>query len=398
MDAIKNLFTLVDEWSDYTISIRRQIHAHPELAFHEFETSALVARELDKLGIPYEQSAARPGLIATLDSGRPGKLLMLRADMDALPIDELAPVPFRSQNAGVMHACGHDVHTANLLTVGAVLNQMKDTWRGRVKLVFQPAEERGGGGREMIRAGLLDEVPDACLGFHVQPVQRGRIIIGSGYRTAYSDSCTIRIHGKAVHSSKPQDGVDAILIASHIVQAIHTIVSRNIDPELCSTINVGMIRGGHAPNIIPDEVELVCMMRNAEPEPRQTMFHRLQEICQGVAAAFGGSCEVEITEGYPAVYNNPSPTAFLRQVVESYKEPLFRGLPEGMPEDYLVTDFPQQMTSEDFGFYAQKVPSCFVLVGTGNYAPAHNQFFQVDDQYIKLLTRTAALAAFEFLK
>ena len=163
MDRIQKLLEAVDRWADYTIELRRRIHENPELSYQEFETSALVAGELARLGIPYVESPVKPGLIATIDSGKPGKLLLLRGDMDALPIQEETGLPFQSKKAGVMHACGHDIHTSNLLTVGAILNEMKEAWSGRIRLVFQPAEEHGGGGREMIKAGLFDEMPDCCL-------------------------------------------------------------------------------------------------------------------------------------------------------------------------------------------------------------------------------------------
>lgn len=396
MDRIQKLLDAVDRWGDYTVKIRRQIHENPELSYHEFETSALVAGELKRLGIPYVESHIKPGLIATIDSGKPGKLLVLRGDMDALPVQEETNLPFKSKNDGVMHACGHDVHTSNLLTVGIILNEMKEEWSGRIRLVFQPAEEHGGGGREMIKAGLFDEMPDCCLGIHVWPDKRGKIILGSGYRTAYSDGCTITVHGKAAHSSKPQDGVDAILIAANIITALNTITSRNMDPRDASNLNVGTIKGGSVPNILADKAVMMCMMRNVAPDSREVMFKRVEEICKGIATAMGGSCDTDFIRSYPSVYNDPTVADFLYGLFRERKDDLFRGL-DAAPEDYLEPAPEPMLAAEDFGYYGQKVPSCFMFIGTGEYAPAHNQKFQVDEQYIKFCTRIMAMAALEYM-
>lgn len=220
MEPMEILAEISNELEQHTIAVRRQIHKNPELSFQEFKTAELVRKELERIGIPYRNSPVKPGIVAEIDSGRPGRLLMLRADMDALPIREMADVPFCSRNKGIMHACGHDVHTANLLAVGEILNKMKAYWNGRVKLVFQPAEEHGGGGRRMIEEGLLDELPDACMALHVTTDPRGRFYVGVGPLTAFSDRCEIVVHGKAAHSSEPQEGVDAVYIAASIIVAL----------------------------------------------------------------------------------------------------------------------------------------------------------------------------------
>ena len=396
MDRIQKLLEAIDRWAGFTIKIRRQIHENPELSYKEFETSALIANELTRLGIPYVESPVKPGLIATIDSGKPGKLLVLRGDMDALPVQEETDLPFKSKNDGIMHACGHDVHTSNLLTVGGILKEMKEEGPGRVRLVFQPAEEHGGGGREMIKAGLFDEMPDCCLGVHVWPDKRGKITLGRGYRTAYSDGCTITVHGKAAHSSKPQEGVDAVLIAANIILALNTITSRNLDPKDAANLNVGTIKGGTAPNILADEAVMLCMMRNVNPDSREVMFQRVEEICKGTAKAMGGSCDTDFIRSYPSVYNNPEVADFLYDTFRKHKDALFQGLDEA-PPDYLEEAPEQMLAAEDFGYYGQKVPSCFLFIGTGEYAPAHNQKFQVDEQYIKFCTRVMALAALEYM-
>lgn len=399
MEFIERIAALSDELESHTIEIRRQIHQNPETAFEEYETSALVTRELDRIGIPYEKSPVKPGIIALIDSGKPGKLLMLRADMDALPIQEETEVPFRSNHPNVMHACGHDVHTANLLAVGEILNRTKEYWKGRVKLVFQPGEERGGGGRRMIEEGLMKELPDACFGLHVLPVQKGQFTIGTGYLTAYSDGCRIVVHGKATHSSAPQNGVDAINIAASIIVAFNTILSKNISPMENSTFNVGLISGGLAPNIVPDRVELQCMMRNVRPEARESMKERILSLAPGIAEAMGGSCDVEFNTGYPSVLNQEALTDFVVDVIEKNADLLYSGIASGKaPANHLLTGNQIALIAEDFGFYSQMVPSCFVQVGTGAYAAAHNQKFFVDENYIKLCTRAMSAMAGEYLK
>ena len=248
----------------------------------------------------------------------------------------------------------------------------------------------------MIKAGLFDEMPDCCLGVHVWPDKRGKITLGRGYRTAYSDGCTITVHGKAAHSSKPQEGVDAVLIAANIILALNTITSRNLDPKDAANLNVGTIKGGTAPNILADEAVMLCMMRNVNPDSREVMFQRVEEICKGTAKAMGGSCDTDFIRSYPSVYNNPEVADFLYDTFRKHKDALFQGLDEA-PPDYLEEAPEQMLAAEDFGYYGQKVPSCFLFIGTGEYAPAHNQKFQVDEQYIKFCTRVMALAALEYM-
>lgn len=393
---LERVIELSDQYEADMIRIRRTIHRNPELSFHEFETSALVCRELDQMGIPYEKSPTEPGIIATVDSGKPGRLLMLRADMDALPIMESSGVEFSSGTDHVMHACGHDVHTANLLTVGRILNGTKELWQGRARLVFQPGEENGGGGRRMIETGLLNERPDACLGLHVFPWIQGRLVIGSGYLTAFSDGFTLLVKGKAAHSSEPQEGVDAVNIAAAVITALNQVTAKNLSPMSASTLNVGLISGGSAPNVIADQVELRGMMRNIRPEDREVMTERIKEIAQGTAKVMGGSCQCSFRQGYPSVLNDPELTAFVTGTIDREKAALYSGI-GAIPEHYLWGGSQAKLIAEDFGFYSQKMPSCFIQVGTGEFAPAHSPGFKVDEGYIKLCTRVMAYTAMEFL-
>lgn len=399
MELVEQVMQLTDELEAQTIAIRREIHMNPELAFQEFETRKLVCRELERIGIPYELSPCEPGVIAWIDSGKPGKFLMLRADMDALPVQEKTGLEYASQVPNVMHACGHDVHTANLLAVGEILNRTKAHWSGKVKLVFQPAEEVGGnsGGRQMIKAGLMDEVPDACFALHVDTNTPGEIVAGSGYITAYTDSYGITVNGLAAHSSAPQEGVDAINIAASVVTALNGIVSKNISPMANSTLNIGVIRGGYAENIVADKVEMSCMFRNLTPEARASMLERIEGICNGISIAMGGSCELDFNEGYPSVLNDPNFTKFVCNTIETHSEKLYEGIVDGVPEDYLITDALPLLVGEDFGMYSQLAPACLIWVSTGGHVSKHNPGFVVDEKYIKLCTRTMAMVAVDFI-
>lgn len=389
--------SLSDELEQHTLEIRHTIHQNPELSYHETETSRLVCRELERIGIPYKESPCKPGIIGCIDSGKPGRSLLLRADMDALPIQERTGLPFASKVPGVMHACGHDIHTANLLAVAEILNRTRDQWQGKVTLVFQPAEENGGGGREMIKAGLMDELPDACFALHVENGIPGTLVVGSRYLTAYSDGYTLTVRGKAAHSSTPEEGVDAIYIASSIVTALHGISSRNLSPMDRSTLNIGVIHGGMAPNIIADEVTLGLMMRNLSKESREAMIEKIETLSRGIAEAMGGSCELAFRAGYPAVYNDEPFSDFVSDTFRKYAGSIYAGLGDGQPADWLLTGDRPLLGAEDFGFYSQKASSCLIWVGVGGSAPKHSSDFCVDERYIKLCTRSMAAVALEFL-
>ncbi|WP_294150215.1 M20 family metallopeptidase [uncultured Clostridium sp.] len=398
MDIMEEIQKLSDELEQQALALRHEIHSHPELSFQEKRTGLLVMRELDRIGIPYQKSPCEPGIIGTIDSGKAGKHLLLRADMDALPIQEATGLPFASETPNVMHACGHDVHTSNLLTVAEILNRTKDRWSGKVTLVFQPAEERGGGGREMIKCGLMDEVPDACFALHVEDSLRGQILIGSHYLTAYSDGYQVTVRGRAAHSSTPEEGVDAIYIAAHIITALHGIVSRNIDPRESSTMNIGLISGGSASNVIADHVEFRCMLRNLTKESRTAMCKQIETIATGIASSMGGSCECAFHEGYPAVYNDGQFTAFVTDTLRDNASAICEGIPGSLPDDFLITGDHPLLGAEDFGFYAQKAPSCMVWIGTGGGSPKHSSTFQVEEPFLKLCTRTMAAVAVNYLR
>lgn len=249
----------------------------------------------------------------------------------------------------------------------------------------------------MIRHGLMDEVPDACMGMHTWTQPVGQLEIGYKNVTAYSDGCKITIHGKSTHSSKPETGVDAIQIAAAVVTALYQIPAKNISPFGRSTLNVGKISGGQAPNIVADQAELIVMMRNDTKEARDVMFQSIERITSGIASALGGHADFDFIEGYCSVYNDEILTDFVIKTIQTNRELIYEGF-DTVPETYLHTGDKFSMGAEDFGFFSEKAPSCFIRVATGDFAPAHNELFQVDESYIKLMTRIMCLAAVNYLE
>ena len=243
----------------------------------------------------------------------------------------------------------------------------------------------------------MDELPDACFALHVENGIPGTLVVGNRYLTAYSDGYTLTVRGKAAHSSTPEEGVDAIYIASSIVTALHGISSRNLSPMDRSTLNIGVIHGGMAPNIIADEVTLGLMMRNLSKESREAMIEKIETLSRGIAEAMGGSCELAFRAGYPAVYNDEPFSDFVSDTFRKYAGSIYAGLGDGQPADWLLTGDRPLLGAEDFGFYSQKAPSCLIWVGVGGSAPKHSSDFCVDERYIKLCTRSMAAVALEFL-
>lgn len=407
MELVDQVIELSNKYEDEIIDIRRQIHQNPELAFNEFKTSELVANELSQLGFEVTSGLASTGVLGILKGKEEGKVLLLRADMDALPIDEQVDLEFKSNVKGVMHACGHDVHTANLIGVAKILNQLKDEFNGTIKFLFQPGEEKGGGGKKVVELGILNNPNvDAALAMHIMPIKKGQILISNGAVTANSDGFTLKIYGKQAHTSKPEEGVDAINIAAHIIVALNSILAKNIDPYDVATFSIGSIKGGGANNIVPDFAQLNGMIRSLSSTARQTIIDRIKELSIGIANSFGGRCEFELREGYPSVINDDQMTD---KIVESFSESYLRIIDdidkeiyneiynEKNLEQYIITNFKPLMNAEDFGFISSKIPSTFYMVGTGDYAPGHSPQFFVDEKYVKLCTRTMALAALEYL-
>ena len=379
--------------------LRREIHQEPELAFHEWKTAKKIEKILLSMGLKVKSGIAKTGIVADLNGNGAGRTLLLRADMDALPIQEDNTLSFKSKTDGIMHACGHDVHSASLVGVAKILYALRTYWNGTVRFVFQPAEESGGGGREMIKAGILDDLRiDASMALHTsQAVLPGYFSLGWENVTSYSDRFSISIYGQKAHSAQPHKGIDAIAIAAHTITAINELL-KQLDPMEYSTYSIGMIQGGVAPNIIADRVELTGMMRNVTNQTRKVLIHKLRSVAEGIAAAMGGRAEFTLFEGYPSVYNNAVLTDFVaREITEQSSIWLSDIDPELAHRDVLIREKKPILGAEDYGFYTQRIPSCFYQVGTGNQAPAHSAEFMVEEQYIKLCTRSMASLALSYL-
>lgn len=395
--AISPPLTIQDELEQQVIAWRRDIHQHPELSNREFRTAALVAEHLRGLGIEVQTEIAHTGVVAILHGGKPGPLIALRADMDALPVTEQTDVPFRStvigeyrgQEVGVMHACGHDLHVAMLMGAAEYLAQHREQIAGSVMFIFQPAEEGAPAGEEggaelMLKEGLFAEhKPDAVFGIHVW----GQAPVGAiGYRKgplmASSDRFEIRVKGRQTHGSSPWAGVDPIVAAAQIINNVQTIVSRQINiTKAPAVVSFGIVEGGVRNNIIPDEVYLEGTIRNFDMGIRQQIFRQLTQAAEASAHVTGATAEVTIFEGYPVTINNP-------QLVEKMLPTTKRVAGEAM-----VQESPLVTGAEDFSFYALEVPGMFVFLGVApegqdpTKAPAnHSPFFYADESALRVGT------------
>jgi amidohydrolase len=376
IDEIRNL---ASTYFETYRSIRHHLHANPELSYKEFNTSAFVCSELDKLGIPY-QRMAETGVIAMLE-GRPSeRIIALRADMDALPIHEENEVPYASTVSGVMHACGHDVHTTCLLGAARILHELRDKWDGRIKLIFQPGEERNPGGASiLIREGVLENPkPTHIIGLHVHPLlETGKVSFAPGKVMASADELFFTIRGKGGHAAKPYLTADTILTASTLVVALQQVVSRNNNPFSPSVLSICAIQGGFTTNVIPAEVKLMGTFRAMDETWRKEAHKRIHEIAQGVAISTGASIDVHIDLGYPSVVNDAMLTPSVQTLAEAYM---------GQTS---VEAMELSMGAEDFGYYTQIIPGCFFRLGTGNKelgitSNVHTPTFDVDEKSIEI--------------
>jgi amidohydrolase len=337
-------------------NLRRDFHRHPELGFQETRTAGIVAQELNELGLQVKTGIAQTGVTALLQGDRPGKVVMLRFDMDALPIQEENKVEYFSQIPGVMHACGHDGHTAIGLTVADLLWQRRKQLAGTIKFVFQPAEEGLGGAKEMVAAGVLENPqPDVVLGLHLwNEKPTGWYGITAGEIMAASEIFEVKIIGKGSHGALPHQGVDPILATAQVISALQGIVGRNVPPMETAVISVTSIQGGEAFNVLPSAVQLKGTMRTFTPEVRELVLKRFREIVERVAEGMGCQAEVDITNITPALINDPSTARFMEQVVGQ----LF-------PHAQVDTDY-RTMGSEDMAYFMESIAGCFFLVGSAN--------------------------------
>ena len=340
---------------DEMVAVRRQIHEQPELAYEEFATADLVAERLQRWGYEVHRGLGGTGVVGSLRVGSSSRHIGLRADMDALPIAETSGRPWASKIFGKMHACGHDGHTAMLLSAARHLAATR-RFDGHLHLVFQPAEEGQAGARRMLEDGFLDLFPcEAIFGMHNMPgAPAGRFVALPGFAMASSDTAIIRVHGKGGHGAMPQAAIDPVVAAASIVMSLQTIVSRNVPPLHTGIVTVGALLAGEAANVIPQTAELRLTVRAFRPDVRDLLEKRITEIAQAQAAVYGATAEVDYQRRYPVLNNDPVQTAFCRQVIGDWLGP--EGL---LPIDEPVTG------SEDFAFFLEKIPGCYVFIGNG---------------------------------
>jgi len=377
----------IEEANAQFVSLRRDLHQHPELAFAEFRTADKVATLLREWGYQVSTGIGGTGVVGTLRRGQGDKSLGLRADMDALPIKEATGLPYASQNAGVMHACGHDGHTAILLAAARFL-ALHGQFDGTLQLIFQPAEETGSGARRMLEDGLFERFPcDAVFGLHNWPgVRCGHVGCIEGPAMASVDQAHITLHGKGGHGAEPHTTVDPVLVSAHVITALQSIVSRNVDPLDMGVVTVGSIHGGQASNVIPDQVELRLTARSFRPEVRTLLQQRVPALVQAQAVSFGARAEVDYRLGFPPVCNHAQETAFARTVAR-----------QALGEARLEPDFRPRTASEDFAFMLQARPGSFLFFGNGDSASLHSPRYDFNDEILPLAASYWACLAESYL-
>lgn len=371
---------LANAYANDFITIRRHLHANPELSYKEFETSAFVQQKLKEWGIPYEVKATT-GVVGLIEGSNPGKkTVALRADMDALPITEENEVEYKSKNAGIMHACGHDVHTTCLLGAAKILNELKTEWEGTVKLIFQPGEEKNPGGASLLIAeGVLENPrPDKIFALHVHPgLEVGKLSFRNGMVMASADEIYITIKSKGGHAAAPHLTADTILIASQLVVSLQQVVSRNNNPLNPSVLSITSFQGGHTTNVIPSEVKLMGTFRAMNEEWRFKAHELIKKQTVEMVKAMGAEAEIHIDTGYPFVLNDEALGNEARKKAEEYL---------GAAN---VEETELRMGAEDFAFYSHRVPACFFRLGAGNKAKGitsgvHTPTFDIDENAIEI--------------
>ena len=384
---------LGEKYLQQMINLRETIHMYPEDGFKEFKTSEIIVNELEKLGIKVQKNVAKTGVVGLIEGNYPGKTVLLRADMDALKIQEQADVEYKSKIDGMMHACGHDGHVAGLLGAAMILNELKDKLHGNVKLVFQPAEEREGGALPMIEEGILENPKvDAAFGAHLWGyLKEGEVHLKEGPMMAAPDIFNIKVIGKGGHGAVPQESIDPIVITCQIVNALQTIVSRKISPLDPVVVTCGKIQGGDSFNVIPNEVELEGTIRTFNEETRNLVPRIMEDLVRGITTSQGATYEFKYKANYPALLNNTDMTNFAKKSLEKVvgKENVF-DLKE------------PNMGGEDFAYFAQKVPSAFMFIGiAGNENEPvihHNPYFKWDSKNVGILAQSLSQIALDYLK
>nr|MBK9651758.1 amidohydrolase [Bacteroidota bacterium] len=360
---------------------RRHLHMHPELSYHEHNTSEYVQAQLAASGINFQNGIADTGIVALIEGKNPTKkVIALRGDMDALPINETNDVIYKSQNPGVMHACGHDVHTSCLLGAAKILHSMRHEFEGTIKCIFQPAEEKlPGGASIMIKEGVLQNPkPNCIIGQHVMPlIETGKVGFRSGVYMASTDELYMRVKGKGGHGAMPHLNIDPVVITSHIIIALQQIVSRTANPTMPSVLSFGKVIANGATNVIPDEVYVEGTFRTLDETWRTTAHTHMTKMVHGIAESMGAKVEFEIRKGYPVLYNEPQITARTRNYATDY-----------LGQENIV-DLDIWMAAEDFAYYTQVTDGCFYRLGTRNEArgitsSVHTPTFDVDEDSLKI--------------
>ena len=371
--------TLATEYFVEIQEIRRHLHENPELSFVEFETSSFLKKKLTEWGLEIDATWVKTGFTVVIDSGKPGKTIAVRADLDALPIQEKADVKYASKVDGRMHACGHDVHSACLMGVAKILKATKNEWTGRAVLIFQPGEEKlPGGASLMIEEGILDRYkPDLILAQHVYPeFEVGHVCFKSGMYMASADEIYLTVKGVGGHAALPHRNIDPIVISASIILNLQTLVSRISPPTLPTVLSFGKIIGEGATNVIPSEVKLEGTLRTFNEEWRAVFHEKIKEVCESIAAAHGGECVVDIRKGYPFLVNDKDIAENSIQYANQYLG------------EQNVEQLELRMTAEDFAYFSQQVPSCFYRLGVGNKSlgidkSVHHPEFQIDEQALE---------------
>ena len=384
---------LGEKYLQHMINLRETIHMYPEDGFSEFTTSKIIIEELEKLGIKVQKNVAKTGVVVLIECKYPGKTVLLRADMDALKIQEQADVEYKSKIDGMMHACGHDGHVAGLLGAAMILNELKDNLHGNVKLVFQPAEERDGGALPMIEEGVLENPKvDAAFGAHLWGyLKEGEVHLKEGAMMAAPDIFNIKVIGKGGHGAVPQESIDPIVITCQIVNSLQTIVSRKINPLDPVVITCGRIQGGDCHNVIPNEVELEGTIRTFNEETRNWVPKVMEDLIRGITTSQGAAYEFKYEPKYPALINDKYMTSFAKE-----------SLKKVVGEENVFDLKEPNMGGEDFAYFAQKVPSAFIFVGIANNKSEpvihHNPYFKWDSKNVGILAQSLSQIAIDYLK
>jgi amidohydrolase len=394
MSLLQTIKTLSGKYAEDIVRMRRHIHANPELSYQEFETAAYVAQQLRSFGIEPKEGIATTGILAEVQGKNPGKkMVALRADMDALPIHEANDVSYKSKKEGVMHACGHDVHTSSLLGTARIIQEIRDQFEGTVRFIFQPGEEKHPGGATfMIRDGALENPrPASIIGQHVFPLlPAGKIGFREGMYMASADEIYLKVIGKGGHGAAPDLAVDPIVIASHIIIALQQIISRNASPKQPTVLTFGKISGEGATNIIPNEVNIAGTFRAMNEVWRETALQKIRKMAESIAEGMGGKCIVDILRGYPYLENNPQLTRNIRSAAEEY-------VGRENVEDIDIT-----LGAEDFSYYSQVIPASFYRLGTRNDSKGltsyvHTPTFDIDEDALKVSSGLMAWMALKEL-